>query len=93
MKDHELVTGVAPAASRRVTLTCQSVSEPDAKPAPAGRLEDVEKFVRNHEARLSELEVWCLDIIDRLMTRLEMLESGHGFEYGEDRNVGLWWAQ
>lgn len=73
--DHELVTGVAPAASRRATLTCQGVSEPDAKPAPERRLEDVEKFVRKLDYRLEDTETWLLDVVDRLMTRIERLES------------------
>lgn len=79
--DNDFVTGVRKAPSSSVTMTCQGVTLEAAEPARAARLEDVEKLVRSLEQRLAELEVWSLDIVDRLMTRIEVLELEREFDH------------
>lgn len=68
---NDFVTGVAAAASRSVTLTCQGASGADAKPARAARLEDVKKFVRSHDLEIAYL----LEVVLELEARIADLED------------------
>lgn len=72
---NELVTEVTPTCQLGVVGRNRSVSGEEAAQPSAQRLEDVEKVVRKLEAELEELQVWSLDVIDRLMTRIEVLEQ------------------
>lgn len=69
-----------PRASVKQCALERSQSAAEAPPAggSAERLEDVEKFVRNARARLDEHEVFVLDMVDRLLTRIERLEAALG---------------
>lgn len=86
---HKLVTELTPTCQLGVTAGERSVSGAEADDQRAERLEDVEKVVRNLEQRLSELEEWSIEITDRQLTRIEMLESKIRSMYSR-RQVEVW---
>ena len=70
---HGPQAGPKAAARSEAQLPC--VTKGSRRPAPGGRLENVEKFVRSSETRLDELEDFACEMVDRLLDRIEALEA------------------